>query len=88
MLEVDQLYTVFQANKVSLAMRWVSRASDNVNFHSCPALSIPQHIAKLSLNQQRFVLTDQRHPNIPELDQFLLTIAIHDTAKHGQRVAL
>lgn len=59
MLEIDQLYTVFQVSKVSLTMRWVSLAFDNVDFHSCLALSIPQQIAKLGLNQQRFVLNGE-----------------------------
>lgn len=37
----------------------VSQASDNVDFHSCPALSIPQQIAKLGLNQRRFVVNGE-----------------------------
>lgn len=37
----------------------VSRASDNVDFHSCPALSIPQQIANLGLNQPRFVVNGE-----------------------------
>ena len=57
MLEIDQLYTVFQASKsFSNNEMGASRASDNVDFHFCSALSIPQQIVKRGLNQRRFVV--------------------------------